>query len=367
MSDYLAPAEEIIEEARAGRVFILVEDGGAANVGMAAVPASFATAEAVTFMAVHCRGVVCLALTPERVAQLNLPPMVAQNSSPRQSAFTVSIEAREGVSTGISAADRARTIEVAIDPDANDRDLVSPGHIFPVTARDGGVLVRAGFSEAAVDVARIAGLNPSAGLCAVIGEDGELSTLDDLIAFARKHDLKIGTIRDLVAYRHATEVLIERVSSETIDSEHGGEWRLHVYRNRVDGTEHCALVKGAVGAGTTLVRMHAFAVQDDALGRKGGRAGLIPQAMDVIAAEGSGVVVLIRGPIVHKFDGSVPSRAGRDDKAALREYGVGAQILRDLGVSRIELLSGSLRAPIPGIDGYGLEVAGIRPFGKALR
>ena len=367
MSDYLAPAEEIIEEARVGRVFILVEDGGAGNVGMAAIPASFASAEAVTFMAVHCRGVVCLALTPGRVAQLNLPPMVAQNSSPRQSAFTVSIEAREGVSTGISAADRARTIEVAIDPQANDRDLVSPGHIFPVAARDGGVLVRAGFSEAAVDVARIAGLNPSAALCAIIGEDGELSTLDELIAFARRHDLKIGTIRDLVAYRHATEVLIERVSSETIDSEHGGEWRMHVYRNRVDGTEHCALVKGAAGAGTTLVRMHAFAVQDDVLGRKGGRAGLIPQAMEVIAAEGAGVVVLIRGPIVHKSDGSVPSRAGRDDKSALREYGVGAQILRDLGVTRIELLSGSLRAPIPGIDGYGLEVAGIRPFGRALR
>ena len=367
MSDFLAPAEVIIEEARAGRVFILVEDGGAANVGMAAIPASFATAEAVTFMAVHCRGVVCLALTPERVRALNLPPMVAQNSSPRQSAFTVSIEAREGVSTGISAADRARTIEVAIDPGANDRDLVSPGHIFPVAARDGGVLVRAGFSEAAADVARIAGLNPSAALCAIIGEDGELSTLDELIAFARKHDLKIGTIRDLVAYRHATEVLIERVSSETLDSEHGGEWRMHVYHNRVDGTEHCALVKGAVGTDTTLVRMHAFTVQDDVLGRRGGRAGLIPQAMEAVAAEGSGVVVLIRGPIVRKSDGSVPSRAGRDDKSALREYGVGAQILRDLGVTRIELLSGSLCAPIAGIDAYGLEVAGIRPFGRAPR
>ena len=367
MSDYLAPAEEIVEEARSGRVFLLVEDGAAANVGMAVVPASFAGAEAVTFMAVHCRGVVCLALTPGRVAQLNLPPMVAQNSSPRQSAFTVSIEAREGVSTGISAADRARTIEVAIDPGANDRDLVSPGHIFPVTARDGGVLVRAGFSEAAVDVARIAGLNPSAALCAVIGEDGELSTLDDLIAFARKHELKIGTIRDLVAYRHATEVLIERVSSETIDSEHGGEWRLHVYRNRVDGTEHCALVKEPVGSGPALVRMHAFAVQDDVLGRRGGRAGLIPKAMEAIAADGGGVLVLIRGPIVHKSDGSVPSRVARDDKSTLREYGVGAQILRDLGITRIELLSGSLRMPIPGIDAYELEVTGIRPFGLALR
>ena len=367
MSDYLASTEEIIEEARAGRVYILVEDGSAANVGMAAIPASFASADAVTFMAVHCRGVVCLALTGERVAQLNLPPMVAQNSSPRQSAFTVSIEAREGVSTGISAADRARTIEVAIDPDSNDRDLVSPGHIFPVAARDGGVLVRAGFSEAAVDVARIAGLNPSAALCAIIGEDGELSTLDELIAFARKHGLKIGTIRDLVAYRHATEVLIERVSSETIDSEHGGEWRMHVYRNRVDGTEHCALVKEPVGPGAALVRMHAFAVQDDVLGRKGGRAGLIPQAMETIAAEGGGVVVLIRGPIVHKSDRSVPSRAAREHKAVLRAYGVGAQILRDLGGTRIELLSGSLREPIAGIDGYGLEVVGIRPFGKALR
>ena len=359
MSDYLAPAEEIIEEARAGRVYILVEDGGAANVGMAVIPASFATAEAVTFMAVHCRGVVCLALTPERVRALNLPPMVAQNSSPRQSAFTVSIEAREGVSTGISAADRARTIEVAIDPAANDCDLVSPGHIFPVAARDGGVLVRAGFSEAAVDVARIAGLNPSAALCAIIGEDGELSTLDELIAFARRHDLKIGTIRDLVAYRHATEVLIERVSSETIDSEHGGEWQMHVYRNRVDGTEHCALVKGAAGADSTLVRMHAFAVQDDVLGRKGSRAGLIPQAMEAIAAEGGGVVVLIRGPIVHRTDGGAPGRAGRDDKSALRDYGVGAQILAALGVHEMILLTNTHHSPVA-LAGYGLSIVGER-------
>ncbi|WP_145205763.1 3,4-dihydroxy-2-butanone-4-phosphate synthase [Sphingobium sp. B2] len=357
MDNPLTSIETILAESRAGRIVVLIDDERSVGMGMAIMPASFVTAEKITFLAVHCRGVICLALAPERVAQLNLTPMVAQNGSARQSAFTVSIEARTGVTTGISAADRARTIEVAIDPHMGASEVVSPGHIFPVASRDGGVLVRAGFSEAAVDLARLAGLNPSGVLAAILGEDGDVASADQLIEFANAHHLKIGTIRDLIAYRRATEILVERVSSETIDSAHGGLWRTHVYRNRTDGTEHIALVKeGYDKRGPVLVRMHTFLAQDDVLARKGSRRKLIPSAMDAIAEAGAGIVVLIRGSILLHEQPSAP-------QTTLREFGIGAQILRDLEVTQIELLSNTLELPLAGISAYDLEVVGIRRLG----
>lgn len=357
----LVPIEEIIEEARNGRMFVLVDDEDRENEGDLVIPAQMATPDAINFMATHGRGLICLTLTRERTEQLGLELMSRSNGTRHETAFTVSIEAREGVTTGISAADRARTVSVAIDQSRNAQDIVTPGHVFPLIARDGGVLVRAGHTEAAVDISRLAGLNPSGVICEIMNEDGTMARLDDLVSFARRHKLKIGTIRDLIEYRMRHDHLVERASESRFKSDYGGDWHAMTYRNAVDGSTHVALQKGQVVSGKpTLVRMHRISIFDDVLGRTGERKRTLQRAMKVIGDEGSGVVVLLmpnRPDSLRDEVGGVRGEVGGE----LREYGVGAQILADLGVHEMELLTNSHHNVI-GLEGYGITVTGERPI-----
>ncbi len=362
----LAPIETILADARAGRMFILVDDEDRENEGDLIIPAQMATPEAVNFMAKHGRGLICLALTSERVKQLKLNLMSPQNQSRLETAFTVSIEAREGVTTGISAADRAQTIKVAIDPTKGAADIVSPGHVFPLVAKDGGVLIRAGHTEAAVDIARLAGLNASGVICEIMNDDGTMAHLPQLLEFAKQHRLNVATIADLIAYRRRSEKLVERLAETTIQSRFGGEWKLVTYANKVHYAEHVALVKGAIdGKKPTLVRMHSLDVLSDVLGDTyRGYGGLLQAAMEKIAEAGSGVVVLLREPIRTALSDRVRQRLGEPTQAPmdLRDYGIGAQILLDLGVHEMVLLSNAKRAVI-GLEGYGLTIAGYQPIG----
>jgi 3,4-dihydroxy 2-butanone 4-phosphate synthase/GTP cyclohydrolase II len=364
-NEVVATAEEIINEARNGRMFILVDDEDRENEGDLVIPAQMATPEAINFMARYGRGLICLALARERVEQLGLPLMSPKNGTRHQTAFTVSIEAREGITTGISAPDRARTVAVAIDPRHGGHDLVSPGHIFPVVARDGGVLVRTGHTEAAVDIARLAGLNPSGVICEVMNDDGTMARRADLIKFAQFHNLKIGTIADLIAYRRRHDRVVERSVESGFRSRFGGEFHMVVYVNRVAYAEHVALVKGDLGGGgPVLVRMHALNILDDVLGDLGsGRGGELQTAMRMIADAGRGVVVLIREPMPSSLSDRVKARVGAQPPGAgeLRDYGVGAQILLDLGVRDMVLLSNTERTII-GLEGYGLKVIERRPI-----
>jgi 3,4-dihydroxy 2-butanone 4-phosphate synthase/GTP cyclohydrolase II len=256
-SAFLSPIEDVIEDARQGRMFILVDDEGRENEGDLVIPAEKADAEAVNFMAKYGRGLICLSMTRSRVEELGLQYMAPKNQSPHQTAFTVSIEAREGVSTGISAADRARTIAVAIDPAMGRNDLVSPGHVFPLVAQDGGVLVRAGHTEAAVDISKLAGMNPSGVICEIMNDDGTMARLPDLVTFAQEHGLKIATIADLISYRRRKEKLVEAIAQTNMTSRFGGDFKLVVYANRIDYAEHIALVCGDIsGDEPILVRMH---------------------------------------------------------------------------------------------------------------
>jgi 3,4-dihydroxy 2-butanone 4-phosphate synthase/GTP cyclohydrolase II len=358
--EHLATIPEILEDVRNGRMIVLVDDEDRENEGDLIVAAQMATPEAVNFMARFGRGLICLALTRERVEQLGLPLMARDNLSRHQTAFTVSIEAREGVTTGISAPDRARTIAVATDPTKGKEDLVSPGHVFPLVARDGGVLVRAGHTEAAVDIARLAGLYPAGVLCEIMKDDGTMARLPDLIEFAGAHGLKIATIADLIAHRLRNERIVERVAETEFDSQYGGRFRLIVYANAVDYAEHIALVKGDVnGAEPVLVRMHAFSMMDDLLGDAAGpHHGELQRAMQIIGEAGRGVVVVIREPRPTSLSRRIKARASGVTRPPpeLRDYGVGAQILLDLGVKDMILLSNTRRT-IVGLEGYGLSVA----------
>ena len=364
----LVPIEEIIDEARNGRMFILVDDEDRENEGDLIIPAQMATPDAVNFMATHGRGLICLTLTRERCEQLDLKPMVRKNGTVLGTAFTVSIEAREGITTGISAADRARTISVAIDGTKGKADIVSPGHVFPLQARDGGVLVRTGHTEAAVDISRLAGLNPSAVICEVMRDDGEMARLDDLVGFARLHDLKIGTIRDLVAYRSRHDHMVEQRAETRFTSQWGGEWVLRTYFNRATGEETMALIKGRVDPSKpTLVRMHALSIFADVLGEEGGRSQLLHRSMQIIAEEGSGVIVIINRALDYRVTRAIETRerilAGDVPPIEeLRDYGVGAQILVELGVHDMVLLTNT-RHSLIALDGYGLSVVGERPIG----
>jgi 3,4-dihydroxy 2-butanone 4-phosphate synthase/GTP cyclohydrolase II len=367
-SELVSPTEAIIEEARNGRMFVLVDDEGRENEGDLVIPAQMATPDTINFMARFGRGLICLAMTPERVLQLNLPLMAQHNGTRHQTAFTVSIEARDGVTTGISAPDRARTIATAIDPTKGSADIVTPGHIFPLQAREGGVLVRAGHTEAAVDLARLAGLNPSGVICEIMNDDGTMARRDDLIAFAQRHGLKIGTIADLIAYRRRHDRIVERAVETPFESRFGDGFRMVVYVNRVAYAEHIALVKGDLSTPEPiLVRMHALSVLDDVLGdRASGKGGELQAAMRVIAEEGRGVVVLIREPLPTSLSDRVRARMGHAEESAsqLRDYGIGAQILLDLGVHDMVLLSNTHRT-IVGLEGYGLRVVGQRPIALA--
>jgi len=357
----LSPIEDIIEDARNGRMFILVDAEDRENEGDLVMPAQFATPEAVNFMAMHGRGLICLSLTGERAEALRLPLMSQRNESRHTTNFTVSIEAREGVSTGISAHDRARTIATAIDPTRSAEDIVSPGHVFPLVARDGGVLVRAGHTEAAVDIARLAGCNPSGVICEIMREDGSMARLPDLIGFAQRHGLKVGTIADLIAYRRKHDRFVERRLDSEVETRWGGTFKLVVFRSLVDNVEHVALVKGDPRqADAALVRMHKVSFTDDVLGAITGRAGLVEQGVKALAGhEGPAVMVLIRetntAAITERFGAAPVDPPDQREARRLREYGVGAQILLDLGVRRMILLATAPQT-IVGLDGYGLEV-----------
>src|SRR5688572_7830721 len=294
---FLSSPEELIDEARNGRMFILVDDEDRENEGDLVIPAQMATPDAINFMAKHGRGLICLALTRQRVDQLGLGLMSRNNETRHSTAFTTSIEAREGVTTGISAADRARTVSVAIDASKGPEDIVTPGHVFPLVAREGGVLVRAGHTEAAVDISRLAGLNPSGVICEIMAEDGSMARLEDLMRFARLHGLKIGTIRDLIAYRRKHDHLVEKRAESRFHSRWGGDWRAISFWNKATKGETMALVKGHIDpARPTLVRMHALSLFDDVFAHDTERQGLLEGAMRAIGEEGAGVVVLINRP-----------------------------------------------------------------------
>ncbi len=340
-------------------MFILVDDEDRENEGDLVIPAQMGTPEAINFMAKYGRGLICLSLTRARCEALNLKPMSPENGTRMQTAFTVSIEAKEGVTTGISAADRSCTIQVAIGHNRGPEDIVTPGHVFPLMARDGGVLVRAGHTEAAVDIARLAGLNPSGVICEIMNDDGTMARLPDLLIFAATHNLKIATIADLIAYRRRHDQIVRRALEAPFHSRWGGEWRMVLYINQVDQSEHLALVKGdlATSAEPPLVRVHAVNLLDDVLGdRQSDKAGQLHCAMEMIGAEGRGVVVLVRGasPLADTL-----AQERRPVSLELRDYGIGAQILLDLGVQRMTLLSNT-RKTIVGLEGFGLEVVGQR-------
>ena len=345
----LATAEELIEEARNGRMFILVDDEDRENEGDLIIPAQMATPETIAFMAREGRGLICLAMDAALIDKLNLPLMGAQKTR-METAFTVSIEAREGVTTGISAADRALTIQVAIAADAKPEDIVTPGHVFPLRARQGGVLVRAGHTEAAVDISRLAGLRPAGVICEVMKEDGTMARLPDLIPFAKAKGLKIGTIADLIAFRRAHEKIVERKSSQEVDTKWGTGYMLHVFQNKLDGTEHLALVKGQVFADQPqLVRVHVENTVSDLLGASSSN---LDNAMKMIEDEGQGVLVLIRDTKAKAFESKRPP-----------EYGIGSQILSDLGVADMIVLTSNqttVAETAKGLDAYGLCIKGYK-------
>jgi 3,4-dihydroxy 2-butanone 4-phosphate synthase / GTP cyclohydrolase II len=363
----LAPIEEIIDEARNGRMFILVDDEDRENEGDLIIPAQMATPDAINFMATHGRGLICLTLTGERCAQLGLDLMSRNNGTRHETAFTVSIEAREGVTTGISAADRARTISVAIDGSKGPDDIVTPGHVFPLRARAGGVLVRAGHTEAACDISRLAGLNPSGVICEIMRDDGSMARLDDLIGFARLHNLKIGTIRDLIAYRRKHDRMVEKRAELAFTSRWGGEWKACTFYNKATGDETMALVKGFIDPDQpTLVRMHTLSIFADIYGEEGERGDILHRSMEIIGEHGSGVIVVINRPMQRLMSKAieVKTKVRAGDPSAieeLRDYGVGAQVLAELGVHDMILLTNTHHSLVA-LEGYGLSIVGERPI-----
>jgi 3,4-dihydroxy 2-butanone 4-phosphate synthase / GTP cyclohydrolase II len=369
--DAISSIDEIIEDARNGRMYILVDAEDRENEGDLIIPATFATPEQVNFMARHGRGLICLAMTQERAHTLRLDMMTRNNRESMQTAFTVSIEAKEGVTTGISAHDRARTIAVAIDPTADDADIVSPGHVFPLVAKDGGTLVRAGHTEAAVDISRMAGLYPAGVICEIMNEDGSMARLPDLVAFAQLHNLKIGTIADLIAWRRQNDRFLERRVEAVLNSTYGEGFKTVCFRNTLDNSEHIAIVHGDIKPDSnTLVRVHRTDVLADILGETGPRQGLVGKAMRIIAeAEEPGVVVFVNSmhPNVIAERLGLKSSTPRDPSAPLREYGVGAQILRELGVRRMTFLSDTQPTRVAGLDGYGLTIEGWRRLNEETK
>ena len=356
----ISSVEEIIEDARNGRMFVLIDHEDRENEGDLVIPAQMATPDAINFMATNGRGLICLALTSERVDQLGLELMSTNNSSRHETAFTISIEAREGVTTGISAHDRARTVAVAIDASKGMTDIATPGHVFPLRARSGGVLVRAGHTEAAVDISRLAGLNSSGVICEIMNEDGTMARLPELIGFAQKHGLKIGTISDLIAYRRRHDNLVRASDQTKIFSEFGGEWDMKVYEDETHGDQHIVLIKGDLtGDKPVLVRMHAMDPMLDIVGvGPRGRADEFGAAMNMVAEEGRGVVVLLRDTAmkIENNDNTSPS--------TLRQYGLGAQILSSLGLSKLELLTNSPTPKVVGLEAYGLEITSTRKISE---
>ena len=355
----ISSTEEIIEEARKGRMFILVDHEDRENEGDIIIPAQMCTDKEINFMATHGRGLICLAMTAERVDSLGLQLMSPKNSSRRETAFTMSIEASEGVTTGISAHDRARTVSVAIDPRNGAADISTPGHVFPLRARDGGVLVRAGHTEAAVDISRLAGLNPSGVICEIMNDDGTMARLPDLVAFSQRHKLKVGTISQLISYRRRYDNLVKEQAVRAVTSAYGGEWMMRIYTDETQGAEHIVLSKGDLSApGPVAVRIHALNPLEDVLGIVPEKSGDMAAAMRVIAEAGRGVVVLLRDTTAKLVS------EGEASPQKLRQYGLGAQILSSLGLTEIELVTNSVRPKVVGLEAYGITITGTRPIPK---
>ena len=368
-SRYISPPEEIIEDTRNGKMIVLVDAEDRENEGDLIIPAQMATPDAINFMAKFGRGLICLTLMQERADQLGLELMSQNNRSRHQTAFTVSIEAREGISTGISAHDRSKTVSVAIDPTKAMQDIVSPGHIFPLVARDGGVLIRAGHTEASVDIARLAGLYPAGVICEIMNDDGTMARLPDLVQFAQLHGLKLGTISDLIAYRRRHDTLVERIFEEDVKLLGDIDFKAVVFKNIIENEEHIALIKGDISTDApVLVRMHAENILLDLFGQKVGNAAnrgrILQRSLELIAEEERGVVVLIRNTSPTPFSDAMHPPENSKEPLRLREYGIGAQILLNLNLKEIELLSDTPRM-IVGLEGYDIEVVGQRPvFGE---
>jgi len=362
----ISPTEDIIAAARAGEMFILVDHEDRENEGDLVIAAEFATPEAINFMAMHGRGLICLPMSAERIGQLGLPMMAVNNSSRMETAFTVSIEAREGVTTGISAGDRAHTIEVAINEQNTAAEIATPGHVFPLRARNGGVLVRAGHTEAAVDIARLAGCKPAGVICEIMKDDGSMARLPDLVAFAKAHGMKIGTISDLIAYRHKHDNLVREVRRETVHSSHGGAWDMRLFADQISGTEHVVLTKGDIEDGTpVLARTHALNVLEDVMGiglsqDTGQPTGKLARAMEIIADEGRGAVFLFRQPRP-----SLASEMEEDEgPRTIKHTGLGAQIMSTMGLHELILLTDSPDTRYLGLDAYGISITGTRPISE---
>ncbi|MCB1053898.1 MAG: 3,4-dihydroxy-2-butanone-4-phosphate synthase [Acidobacteria bacterium] len=364
-----APIEEAIEECRRGKMVIICDDEDRENEGDLCIAAQHITPEAINFMAKFGRGLICLAMTQERCDELELPLMVERNTSPFETAFTVSIEARGKISTGISAADRTATIRTAIDPKTRPEDLLRPGHVFPLRAHTGGVLKRAGQTEASVDLASMAGLMPAAVICEIMNDDGTMARMPDLMSFGERHGLKIGTIEDLIAYRLKNDTIVRRVACKPVTSNYGGDFDLCVYETTVEPGEHIALVKGDVASGEpVLVRVHAVDPMMDLVGvGYASGSGLIEKAMRAIDAEGAGVIVVLRDLNPKSFSERLhdsprrPTR-GRSDRPQV-EIGFGSQILRDLGVTDMVLLTNSPEHKYVGLEAFGLKIVGTRKIG----
>jgi 3,4-dihydroxy 2-butanone 4-phosphate synthase / GTP cyclohydrolase II len=370
VSTRFATVEEAIEEIREGRMVVVVDDEDRENEGDLTIAAQFATPEAINFMATHARGLICLCLTEERADELGLRPMTEHNEAPLGTAFTVSVEAREGVTTGISAADRSRTIQVAIHPDSTPRDLVQPGHVFPLRAKPGGVLERIGQTEAAVDLARLAGLNASGVICEIMNDDGTMARVDDLVPYCERHGLKMITVADLVEYRRRHEKLVERGASVRLPTEYG-EFTAVAFREKLNGKTHVALVKGEVdGAANVLVRVHSECLTGDVFHSLRCDCGeQLEQALAQIDAEGTGVLLYMaqegRGiGLINKLRAYELQEQGMDTVEAnlelgfpadARDYGIGNQILSELGLTTLRILTNNPKK-LTGIDGFGLTV-----------
>lgn len=371
LRSHLSPIEDVLEDARNGRMFILIDAEDRENEGDLVIPAQMATPEVVNFMAKYGRGLICLTLSAERTRELQIPFMSQNNESRNRTAFTVSIEAREGITTGISAHDRARTIAVAIDPTKGKDDIVSPGHVFPLVAKDGGVLVRTGHTEAAVDIARLAGLFPAGVICEVMNDDGTMARAPDLIKVAEQHNLKIATIADLIAYRIKHDKLVRVAYEGAFNTVYGSDFRVVVYEDLVQNVEHFAIVKGDIKPDEdTLVRVHAADVAKDLLGQVGPRNTFLADTIKLIDKEGKGVIVIIRDVgskssfTTAPVDKPPPTESNpmSYDEHEIRNYGVGAQILRDLGVSVMTLISNTKNNKLIGVDGWSLKIKGTRPI-----
>ncbi len=365
---FISSTDEILEDLRNGRMVVLVDAEDRENEGDLVISAQMATPDAINFMARHGRGLICLTLTEQRGEQLRLEAMSRHNKARMRTAFTVSIEAREGIATGISAADRARTIATAIDLTKDHTDIVSPGHVFPLIAREGGVLVRAGHTEASIDLCRMAGLSPAGVICEIMNDDGTMSRMPDLVPFAQRHGLKIGTIEDLIAHRLRHDRIVKPVAKALVDSAFGGEFTMHVYETTVDPVEHVALVKGDLSTpGPITVRVHATSLPGDMLGIPAdmGRDTLLKRAMEMIAKEERGVIVLIRDLQPKALsqwltERNNPAAVAKSGERRQIETGIGSQILRDLGVRQMTLLSNSPASVYVGLEGYGLEIVGTK-------